>query len=408
MPPHQCAAATASGRQCSRTAWDNPLCGIHRNNPRIRLFADVVHDAPPPLPRCQQCTRNVAPGLNYCLQHERLRPRPDLPPEQRCANGGGCMRIASQHGRCVRHAPRYIRFRRNIIWHDMYDPAIIQVVEHPDTWPEVIAGWRGRIGEEFIDLNFVQTLEMTLARELRIPALWNRHMGHHAPMDANGHIGWRFGALDDDDDEDDLPEWRPRPPPRTELEGFARDSQNIHTRMVTQQTNSALDILLNTDIPSSQKTVSETHIAFMGHVVADRIRTSLEQIADVDRDVKRWYRTNTCRGEGDYLYRRTLDGLWAKIKTSPVRQELEIRLWQEMVDSLGMCCDGHISRLTNVLCGFDDAFAPELTPAEKLQNRMAVIAGMEGGIILQVAEAMSAFKELNVPEDQWEAWVDAL
>jgi hypothetical protein len=64
--------------------------------------------------------------------------------------------------------------------------------------------------------------------------------------------------------------------------------------------------------------------------------------------------------------------------------------------------------LTNVLCGFDDAFAPELTPAEKLQNRMSVIAGMEGGIILQVAEAMSAFKEFNVPDTQWEAWIDAL
>jgi hypothetical protein len=39
---------------------------------------------------------------------------------------------------------------------------------------------------------------------------------------------------------------------------------------------------------------------------------------------------------------------------------------------------------------------------------MAVISGMDGGIILQVAEAMAAFKELNVPEDQWEAWIDAL
>jgi hypothetical protein len=112
--------------------------------------------------------------------------------------------------------------------------------------------------------------------------------------------------------------------------------------------------------------------------------------------------------QGDFLYKRTLDGLWAKIKTSSLHQELEIRLWQEMVDSLGMCGDGHISRLTNVLCGFDDAFAPQLSPAEQLQNRMAVIAGMEGGIILQVAEALSAFKELKVPEDQWEAWIDAL
>lgn len=404
MPPHQCAAATASGRQCSRTAWDNALCGIHRNNPRIRLFADVVHDAPPPLPRCQQCTRNVAPGLNYCLQHERLRPRPDLPPEQRCANGGGCMRAAHQHQRCVRHLPGFVRRHRMALWQDLYNPAVIQVVERPDTWTDVVAGWNALLGQPFIDAGFVQTLEMTLARELRIPVLWNRHMGVRAPMDERGNIGWLF---DFDDDDDDFGE-APPPPPRTELERFSRDTQNIHTRVVTQQTNTALDILLNADVPSKQKTITETHMAILDHVAAGRIKTSLAQIENVDNDVKRWYRVGTCRANGDYLYKRTLDGLWAKIKTSSVRQELEIRLWQEMVDSLGMCCDGHISRLTNVLCGFDDAFAPELSQAEKLQNRMAVIAGMEGGIILQVAEAMAAFRELKVPEDQWEAWVDAL
>jgi hypothetical protein len=234
-------------------------------------------------------------------------------------------------------------------------------------------------------------------------------MGNHAPMDERGNVGWRFGFEDDDDDDDDIRfVGIPRPPPRTELEAFVRDGQNVHTRVVTEHTNTALNILLNADVPPTQKTVTEIHMAFIDHVAAGRIRSNVIQLGDVDRDVKRWYRTGTCRGNGDFLYKRTLDGLWSKIKTSSLRQELEIRLWQEMVDSLGMCCDGHISRLTNVLCGFDDAFAPQLSPAELLQNRMAVISGMDGGIILQVAEAMSAFKELKVPEDQWEAWIDAL
>jgi hypothetical protein len=39
---------------------------------------------------------------------------------------------------------------------------------------------------------------------------------------------------------------------------------------------------------------------------------------------------------------------------------------------------------------------------------MSVIAAMEGGLILQVAHAMFALKELNVPTEQWEAWIDAL
>jgi hypothetical protein len=284
------------------------------------------------------------------------------------------------------------------LWNEMYVPGLIQIAERPDVWRDVIEEWHARIGEELVDARFVQTLELTVARELRIPELWNRHMGDQAPMNVVGEIHWQH----------DLDDARVQPPARTDLEGFARDTQNIHTRIVTQQTNAALDILLNADVPSNQKTVTETHMCFMDHIVLGRIKTDLGLIENVDRDVKRWYRTNTCRMDGDFLYKRTLDGLWSKIKTSSLRQELEIRLWQEMVDSLGMCGDGHISRLTNVLCGFDEAFAPQLSPAEQLQNRMAVIAGMEGGIILQVAEALSAFKELKVPEDQWEAWIDAL
>ena len=290
-----------------------------------------------------------------------------------------------------------------IVWDEMYIPAMLQVVERPDTWRDVVHGWRAQVGG-FVDLNFVIHLELNLARELRIPELWNRHMGAEAPMDAQGMINWRF-AFDDGDD------IFPQPaavPPRTELEGFVRDTQNVHTRVVTQQTNSSLNILLNTEVPPNQKTCTEVHMAFMEHIALDRIRTSLDVIGQVDRDMKRWYRVATCRADGDYLYKRTLDGLWTKIKESSVRRELEIRLWQEMVDSLHMCCDGHITRLANVLCGFDEAFAPPLSPAEQLQNKMSVIAGMEGGIILQMAEAISAFKELKIPEDQWAAWVDAL
>ena len=402
-----CAAATNGNRQCSRTVGgQETLCGQHRIAQGVRMYNDLPEAMRVAARvRCLLCGRFAAEGLQHCGFHEMMRPRPDLPENQRCVHRN-CMRAIDQHGRCARHVHGFIRRQRMRLWRDMYDPGLIQVVERPDLWREVIAEWNRQIGQPFVDIGFVQTLELNLARELRIPELWNRHMGNNAPMDANGNVGWQFGFGDDDDIA--FVGQAPRPPPRTELEAFVRDNQNIHTRVVTEQTNGALTILLNADVPAEQKTVVETHMMIIEHVATGKITTTLEQIADVDRDVKRWYRAGTCRVNGDFLYKRTLDGLWSKIKTSALRQELEIRLWQEMVDSLGMCCDGHISRLTNVLCGFDDAFAPPLTPAELLQNRMSVIASMDADIILQIAEALAAFKELNVPEDQWEAWIDAL
>uniref|UniRef100_A0A6C0AK57 Uncharacterized protein n=1 Tax=viral metagenome TaxID=1070528 RepID=A0A6C0AK57_9ZZZZ len=406
MPHHQCTAATAAGHQCSNSIWGgHNLCGVHRRAANVRFFAALPPDQQqPPQPRCRHCTR-VAVRDGYCAQHEELRPRPDLPVEQRCHHPR-CMRIRQGvFNRCRRHEVQFVARRQNEIFQALYMRGVNLVITNHDTWPIVVADWRGQVGQPFISNELVRHLELTLAREARIPELWNHHMGDHAPMDEMGHVGW---LIFDDDVGIRHPPRAQRPPPRGELEAFARDGQNVHTRVVTQHTNSSLDILLNADVPADQKTVTESHMCFMDHISLGRIKTSLDVVRDVDRDVKRWYRTGTCRQDGDFLYKRTLDGLWAKIKTSPMKRELEIRLWQEMVDSLGMCCDGHITRLANVLCGFDDAFVPELSPAEKLQNRMAVIAGMEGGIILQTAHALAAFKEFDVPRDQWEAWVDAL
>ena len=396
MPPHQCAAATAAGHQCTHIVYAaaETLCGIHRDKVTTRLFVPQVGA----IERCQLCPRAAVNGTGHCPRHEHLRPRPDLPPIQRCQHPG-CMRAAMEHRRCARHVTAFVHRQRIAIWNEMYVPAVIQITERPDLWREVVAEWNAHIGEPFVNAAFVQALEVTIARELHIPELWNRHMGGHALMDPLGNIGW-------------LERWpadaAPRPVARTELETFARDTQNIHTRVVTQQTTAALDILLNANVPSDQNTIAELTTCFRSLVIDSRVKTSIDKIIEICRDIKRWYNVGTCRMEGDFLYKRTLDGLWSKMKTSALRKELELRLWQEMEDSLGMCCDGHISRLTNVLSGFDDAFAPQLSAAEQLQNRMAVIAGMEGGIILQVAEAMAAFKELKVPQEEWEAWVDAL
>jgi len=397
--PTQCAAATVStGRQCQCNARPNEtLCSRHLRIVNIRLFDPTLHPQ-----RCRHCRRVPLHG-EYCRIHEELRPRPDLPPEERCAERR-CTRIIHRHQRCRAHARLFLRRERGRVFNEMYEHGRLAFLNAPHDWRLVVLDWRAQLNRPFVDVHLLEELELTLARDNGIPELWNMYAGGWAPMDAAGRIRW-------DELEENRNIWdgmNPNPP-RGELEAFTRDGQNVHTRFVTEHTNSALQILLNTEVPPTQKTVLESHVKFMEFTALGRIpAVSLDLIDQVDRDVKRWYRTATCRLEQDYLYKRVLDGLWCKIKTSPVKDELVIRLWQEMVDSIGMCCDGHISRLTNVLCGFDEAFAPELSPAEKLQNRMSVIASMEGGIILQTAAALAAFKEFNIPREQWEPWVDAL
>ena len=72
-----------------------------------------------------------------------------------------------------------------------------------------------------------------------------------------------------------------------------------------------------------------------------------------------------------------------------------------------MCCEGHISRVCNVLVGFDDAFAPPVPFGEILQNKMAAIYAMEIDTDKKVTLATDFFNEFAVPEVERSAWLEA-
>jgi hypothetical protein len=72
-----------------------------------------------------------------------------------------------------------------------------------------------------------------------------------------------------------------------------------------------------------------------------------------------------------------------------------------------MCCDGHISRLCNVLVGFDEAFAPPVPFGEILQSKMAAIATQDISTDEKVQQATAFFNEYAVPEADRTAWLDA-
>ena len=137
---------------------------------------------------------------------------------------------------------------------------------------------------------------------------------------------------------------------------------------------------------------------------------SWPNVVQVGDDMWRWYTTRTCRTTDDKLYKRALDGLYRTIRDTPqeeMRRELYKRAWEECLESVGMCCDGHISRLCNVLVGFDDAFAPPVPFGELLQARMSSIAAMEIETDEKVRQATAFFNEFAVPEAERAAWLDA-
>jgi hypothetical protein len=158
-------------------------------------------------------------------------------------------------------------------------------------------------------------------------------------------------------------------------------------------------LLIGADVPTDQKTIAEITAAW-----SDKPKLRVKKTV---KDMTHWYKTQSCREDDDQLYKRALDGLWATIRESTYKTELIQRLWEEADESVQMCCDGHLSRLCNVLVGFDEAFKPEIPVGLLLQQKMAAIAEKEIAVEYKVGEAWAVFEELKIPRDQRLDWLEA-
>ena len=187
------------------------------------------------------------------------------------------------------------------------------------------------------------------------------------------------------------------------LAGIAGDRQNIHTAVISTQTNQGLKVLFEQVVPPDQATMFEIVTAWRELKVAE-----IKEIQSVLQDMAEWYTRSMCRAEGDFLYMRVLDHLWALILHSDENTELVKRLYQECFEAKGMCCDGHINRLVNVMVGFHDAFNPPLSPKEILQNKMSASAMRDGPLDDKIKEAMEVFEEVKLPEEERQVWLDSL
>jgi hypothetical protein len=190
--------------------------------------------------------------------------------------------------------------------------------------------------------------------------------------------------------------------PVTELQRIALDTQSIHTRPVTEQHRKNLAILLATPVSEGQQTMESIKLTW------GKMYKSIDERIYVD--MQKWYDTETCRTPSDWMYRKTLDHLIARIaliESKETRRELMKRLQQECAESYSMCCDGHINRLTNVMVGFDEAFQQEVPKGLVLQTKMAEIAKIED-VEERFKAATALMAELGMNHDEAEPWLDAI
>ena len=193
---------------------------------------------------------------------------------------------------------------------------------------------------------------------------------------------------------------------KTELKKFVEDRQNVHTRIISNQTDKSMKIINNTSIPVGQKTIGEIIMAWMD------LKIEWKDIESIYKDMEYWGKESSIYSNDDYLYRKTLRSLWALIKTykegTEIYNELVKRLYEECKDSVGMCGQGHITRLANVMVGFHEGFLTPKSSKEEFQDNIAEIASNTNiSDKEKIEQAIILMNSINMPKEERQVWLDA-
>lgn len=100
---------------------------------------------------------------------------------------------------------------------------------------------------------------------------------------------------------------------------------------------------------------------------------------------------------------------WIFQQTADVQKDALLRVLDELYDGRDMCIAGKVSRIVNSLVGIHPDIHIGLSGKEMLQERMAALATRQNmDPEVKMEEGRVILREANVPESDWEAWLEPL
>jgi hypothetical protein len=196
------------------------------------------------------------------------------------------------------------------------------------------------------------------------------------------------------------------------LRAFATDTQSVHRSSVQNSTHKAVVALLNRAPLEGVNALEEAVEAFndprrvrwYGNGPTQVARTAA---ANGARDAAITELTNDYFNTEAFSvrYGAVVDRVWAFVRGHEHHNELCERLAQEVYEGRGMCSNGKMARLVNVLQGYDETLMTE-APREVFQFRMAALRNQP--LASREAVARELFREFSIPEEEQEAWLEPL
>ena len=202
--------------------------------------------------------------------------------------------------------------------------------------------------------------------------------------------------------------WRPAgglwiniPPPGPPE--FHEDNQNIHLAVtVNEVVKKTIQKVITIPVPAEFCWNMDTLSKTPGEIIAEcKLSIPAGKLL-----MEKYTSDETIYDMVPGIYGKTLDSVWQYIKNSSDKAVLIKTLKTELEDNIGMCAQGNLTRLCNVLQGYlDDMPAPSF--AEILGDLLPPLVHITD-LTVRREKALQIMRTHNVPEDQQDIWMDPL
>lgn len=188
-----------------------------------------------------------------------------------------------------------------------------------------------------------------------------------------------------------------------ELRGFAADPQNVHTTEAVKIVKKIVEKVLEVPVPAEYK-----------WNIAECSKTPGEIILECKLTPKATWQMSAmyCNDSEIYemgkgIYGRVLDCVWQFILKSEHKADLCRILKSELHDNIGMCAQGNLSRLANILAGYMDGVKSQESLSEILGRELPPLMEIEDAG-LRMIQFIEKMQENNVPPKDWIVWAEPL
>jgi len=189
-----------------------------------------------------------------------------------------------------------------------------------------------------------------------------------------------------------------------DLAALANDRQSIHRSSVQNATQKAVEILIQRPVTADMEALVEITLAFEDtSAVRFKANTKERVLMELTND---YYNTTAF----NQPYGDILDRVWTYIRIHQERSELVRRLAQEVSEGIGMCENGKMAHLVNILYAYDAEITAvmqnESPPREAFQSKFATLLNLP--LNERQAQATAIFNEYQIPQEERAEWLNPL